>query len=135
MKGGWRKGERAEQREACGDDKRDRDFAIRIFTVTLAHPGPGIEHRSLGNQCIIASCIFLNKCFVSGTVYALFHCLRTVLHQWFLSLFGLPIGELWDLQALSEQCKKSNRYSFLLTSSPLNVPGLIGSPPNALAIF
>ncbi|KAJ9657552.1 hypothetical protein H2201_008153 [Coniosporium apollinis] len=60
---------------------------------------------------------------------------KLVLHQWFLSLFGLPIGELWDLKALSEQCAKSKRYSFLLTSSPLNIPGSIGSPPNALAIF
>jgi kynurenine formamidase len=58
-----------------------------------------------------------------------------VLHQYFLSLFGMPIGELWDLKALSEQCAKSNKYTFLLTSIPLNVPGAIGSPPNALAIF
>nr|POE47145.1 hypothetical protein CFP56_00477 [Quercus suber] len=57
------------------------------------------------------------------------------LHQWFLGLFGMSIGELWDLKALSETCKKLNRYSFLLTSVPLNVPGAIGSPPNALALF
>ncbi|ETS85332.1 hypothetical protein PFICI_03357 [Pestalotiopsis fici W106-1] len=58
-----------------------------------------------------------------------------VLHPWLLSMFGMSIGELWDLKALSEHCKKVNRYSFLLTSVPLNVPGLVGSPPNALAIF
>lgn len=58
-----------------------------------------------------------------------------VLHQYFLGLFGLPIGELWDLKALSEHCKKTGRYSFLLTSVPLNVPGGIGSPPNAIALF
>ncbi|KAF2716989.1 hypothetical protein K431DRAFT_288933 [Polychaeton citri CBS 116435] len=58
-----------------------------------------------------------------------------VLHQYFLSLFGLSIGELWDLKGLSETCTKLNRYSFLLTSAPLNVPASIGSPPNALAIF
>jgi hypothetical protein len=58
-----------------------------------------------------------------------------VLHQYFLSLFGLNIGELWDLKALSAQCKKLGRYTFLLTSVPLNVPSGIGSPPNALAIF
>ncbi|KAI1400496.1 hypothetical protein F4819DRAFT_487535 [Hypoxylon fuscum] len=57
------------------------------------------------------------------------------LHPWLLSMFGMPIGELWDLKALSEYCKASGRYSFLLTSVPLNIPGLIGSPPNALAIF
>lgn len=58
-----------------------------------------------------------------------------VLHQYFLGLFGMSIGELWDLKALSETCQRLNRYSFLLTSVPLNVPGGIGSPPNALAIF
>ena len=60
---------------------------------------------------------------------------QLVLHQYFLALFGMPIGELWDLKALSETCKKLNRYTFLLSSVPLNVPGGIGSPPNALAIF
>ncbi|KAI1333218.1 putative cyclase-domain-containing protein [Xylariaceae sp. FL0255] len=60
---------------------------------------------------------------------------RLVLHPWLLSMFGMPIGELWDLQALSQQCKSSGRYSFMLTSAPLNIPGLVGSPPNALAIF
>ncbi|OTB07652.1 hypothetical protein M426DRAFT_71707 [Hypoxylon sp. CI-4A] len=57
------------------------------------------------------------------------------LHPWLLSMFGMPIGELWDLKALSRQCKASGRYSFMLTSAPLNIPGLIASPPNALAIF
>ena len=46
----------------------------------------------------------------------------------------MPIGELWDLKALAAQCERSNRWSFLLTSAPLNVPGVIGSPPNMLAV-
>ncbi|GKT40541.1 uncharacterized protein ColSpa_00722 [Colletotrichum spaethianum] len=58
-----------------------------------------------------------------------------VLHPYFLSLFGMPIGELWDLSRLSAYCKMTGRYSFLLTSAPMNVSCLIGSPPNALAIF
>ncbi|KPI41405.1 uncharacterized protein AB675_8996 [Cyphellophora attinorum] len=58
-----------------------------------------------------------------------------VLHPYFLALFGLNIGELWDLRALGQTCKKLGRYSFLLTSAPLNVAGCVGSPPNALALF
>ncbi|KAI1638415.1 putative cyclase-domain-containing protein [Biscogniauxia mediterranea] len=57
------------------------------------------------------------------------------LHPWLLAMFGMPIGELWDLSALSAHCKKTGRYSFLLTSAPLNIAGLVGSPPNALALF
>lgn len=59
----------------------------------------------------------------------------SVLHQYFLGMFGLNIGELWDLEALSKACAGKKKYSFLLTSCPLNVPGSVGSPPNALAIF
>jgi kynurenine formamidase len=58
-----------------------------------------------------------------------------VLHQWCLSLLGIPLGELWDLKALADACKASKQYTFLLTSSPLNFPGAVGSPPNALAIL
>lgn len=51
------------------------------------------------------------------------------------SLSGMPIGELWELKRLSSHCKETGRYSFMLTSAPLNHPGLVGSPSNALAIF
>ncbi|KAK0652781.1 hypothetical protein B0T16DRAFT_322722 [Cercophora newfieldiana] len=57
------------------------------------------------------------------------------LHRYFLNGLGMPIGELWDLKALGETCKKLGRYSFMLTSAPLNHPGLVASPPNAVAIF
>ncbi|KAK3326137.1 putative cyclase-domain-containing protein [Apodospora peruviana] len=58
-----------------------------------------------------------------------------VLHNYFLTMFGLPIGELWDLKELGAYAKKTGRYSFMLTSAPLNHPGLVASPPNAVAIF
>lgn len=57
------------------------------------------------------------------------------LHASMLPLWGMPIGELWDLEALSERCATQKRWTFLLTSSPGNVPGGVGSPPNALAMF
>ncbi|POR32492.1 Uncharacterized protein TPAR_07276 [Tolypocladium paradoxum] len=58
-----------------------------------------------------------------------------VLHPNFLSLLGLHIGELWDLKALSEYCHKTGRFTFMLTSMPLNFAGACGSPPNAMALF
>ena len=57
------------------------------------------------------------------------------LHAALLPLWGVPIGELWDLEALSQKCRQENRWTFLVTSSPANVPGGVGSPPNALALF
>lgn len=60
---------------------------------------------------------------------------QLVLHQWCLSLFGMPLGELWYLKTLATHCKANQKYTFLLTSAPLNVPGAVGSPPNALALL
>jgi kynurenine formamidase len=57
------------------------------------------------------------------------------LHQWLLAGWGMPIGELWDLEALSEMCAKQKRWTFFLSSAPMNVPGGVASPPNALAFF
>ncbi|KAI4745977.1 hypothetical protein E4T50_03717 [Aureobasidium sp. EXF-12298] len=57
-----------------------------------------------------------------------------MLHEVLLAGWGCPIGELFDLEALSVQCKKSKRYSFFVASEPCNVPGGVASPPNIIAI-
>lgn len=56
------------------------------------------------------------------------------LHLDMLAYFGMPIGEMWDLEGLAEDCAADKRYECFLTSAPLNIPGGVGSPPNALAI-
>jgi kynurenine formamidase len=56
------------------------------------------------------------------------------LHLHMLALFGMPIGEMWNLEGLAEDCADDGRYDFFITSAPLNIPGGVGSPPNALAI-
>jgi kynurenine formamidase len=56
------------------------------------------------------------------------------LHFHLLGLFGMPIGEMWNLEDLAADCAADRRYEFFLTSAPLNIPGGVGSPPNALAI-
>jgi kynurenine formamidase len=57
-----------------------------------------------------------------------------MLHPHLLAFFGMPIGEMWDFESLADDCAADKRYSFFLTSAPLNIPGGVGSPPNALAI-
>ncbi|MCU1344636.1 MAG: putative cyclase SCIF3 [Acidimicrobiia bacterium] len=56
------------------------------------------------------------------------------LHLRLIPGFGLAIGEFFWLDGLAAACASDNRWSFLFTSAPLNVPGGVGSPPNALAI-
>jgi hypothetical protein len=57
------------------------------------------------------------------------------LHRLLIPLLGMPIGEFWDLEGLSEACRRHGRYSFLLTSAPLLIPGGVGSPANAYAVL
>lgn len=56
------------------------------------------------------------------------------LHWDLLPRLGIPIGELWDLDALAEGCAADGVYEFLLTSAPLHLRGGVASPPNALAV-
>ncbi|HEY7294261.1 MAG TPA: cyclase family protein [Dehalococcoidia bacterium] len=56
------------------------------------------------------------------------------LHNVLIGQFGLAIGELWWLEELAADCAADGVYEMFVTSAPLNSPGGIGSPPNALAI-
>lgn len=55
-------------------------------------------------------------------------------HRRLIALQGMPIGEVWDLDELAQDCKRDGVYQCMLVSAPLNLPGGVGSPPNAYAI-
>lgn len=55
-------------------------------------------------------------------------------HQRILPLLGLPIGELFELDALAEDCAADRRWEGFFTSAPLNLHLGVASPPNALVI-
>lgn len=59
---------------------------------------------------------------------------ETLLHYRALPLLGLPLGELFVLAPLADECRRDGRYEFMLVSAPLHVEGGIASPPNAVAI-
>lgn len=56
------------------------------------------------------------------------------LHHRLIPLLGMPIGELWWLDDLAADCASDGVYACFFTSAPLNVPGGVGSPPNAIAV-
>jgi hypothetical protein len=59
---------------------------------------------------------------------------ETMLHFVLLPLLGIPLGELFDFDALAEHCAADGRYTALFTSAPLNLHAGVATPPNALAI-
>jgi hypothetical protein len=50
-------------------------------------------------------------------------------------MLGMPLGELFSFDELASQCEAQGRWDFLFVSVPLNLPGAIGSPGNALALL
>ncbi|HEV3114352.1 MAG TPA: cyclase family protein [Candidatus Binataceae bacterium] len=59
---------------------------------------------------------------------------KGILHHRALFLLGLPLGEMFDLEELAEDCATDRVTEFMLVSAPLNLEGGIASPPNAVAI-
>lgn len=57
------------------------------------------------------------------------------MHEVFLSGWGMPIGESFDLEGLAVKCRALQKWSFMFISVPLDVPGGVASPPCAVAIF
>jgi len=57
------------------------------------------------------------------------------MHEYLLAGWGMPIGELFDLEALSRLCRQEQRWEFFIASAPFNMPGGVSSPPNCIAIF
>ncbi len=51
-----------------------------------------------------------------------------------IARLGLTIGEMFDFEALADDCAATKDYCAFVTSSPLNLRGGVGSPPNAMAI-
>ncbi len=56
------------------------------------------------------------------------------LHQVVIPHIGLTVGEMWDLEALAEDCAADGVYDFWLTAAPLPITGAVGSPVNPVAV-
>lgn len=55
------------------------------------------------------------------------------IHELCLFKLGVHLGELWYLTELAHWLRARGRHYFLLTAPPLNLPGAVGSPANAIA--
>jgi len=56
------------------------------------------------------------------------------LHNMLIGQFGMALGELWWLSDLASDCAADGVYEMFMVSAPMNAPGGIGSPANAVAI-
>jgi hypothetical protein len=47
---------------------------------------------------------------------------------------GMPLGEIFNLEALAADCAADGRYIFMLAAPPLAVTNAVGSPVNPLVL-
>jgi kynurenine formamidase len=64
---------------------------------------------------------------------------KTRLHEIFthtllLPMLGLPLGEMFALDRLADDCAADRQYECFFVSAPINLPAGVASPPNAIAI-
>ena len=57
------------------------------------------------------------------------------MHQLLIIAMGTPIFDNCDLEAVAEAAATRKRWAFLVTASPLAIPGGTGSPLNPIATF
>jgi kynurenine formamidase len=57
-----------------------------------------------------------------------------MMHQELIAKLGVPLGELWDLTALTADSRRHQRWDALVVVKPLHLVGGVGSPPNATAL-
>ncbi|KND88554.1 hypothetical protein TOPH_06895 [Tolypocladium ophioglossoides CBS 100239] len=57
------------------------------------------------------------------------------LHEYILALWGMPLGEMLDLERLSARCRDLGRWTFFFSSMPSNCIGGICSHINGMAIL
>jgi hypothetical protein len=56
------------------------------------------------------------------------------LHCIFLVGMGLYVGEIFDLEALADDCAADGQYEFFFCAPPLPFSRAVGSPVNPMAI-
>ena len=117
------------------------DSARRASLAGSMHSGPGgLDTPGLDPSAASAEWIWDRRLAAVAADNPALEALRVdrsvgFLHKLLIPLLGLPIGEFWNLEDLSRACRERTRYTFFLTSSPLNLPGGVGSPANAYAVL
>jgi len=128
-------------RPQTGDIVLIRTGHIQTFTVDKDRPAFNGPHSGITHHCaewchdhsIAAICA--DNVAVEYFQPEIFACeVPMPFHMLALRDMGMPLGEMFDLDALAADCAADGRYSFLLSAPPLAVTNAVGSPVNPLAL-
>lgn len=118
-----------------GVDQFLRDMTADPTSHTMRYEAPGLQQdettlRWLWDKHLAAVCadnIAVEVTPPRGP--------NTRIHPGILGLFGMTMGELFDMSELAAACTERRRYEFAFVAKPIRLPGGVGSPANAMAIF
>jgi kynurenine formamidase len=126
---------------AAGDILLVRTGHIQVFTHDQNRVGfmgmqPGLKYtcaewahdKSLAATCADNMAVeILDAETMQSDMPLAFHMLA-------LRDMGMPLGEMFNLDALAADCAADGRYTFMLAAPPLEVTNGFGSPVNPLAL-
>ena len=59
---------------------------------------------------------------------------KEFLHRRLIPMLGIALGEFFNLEAIADDSEQDGKYTCCFIGIPLNLPGGVGSPGNAIAI-
>jgi hypothetical protein len=85
----------------------------------LRYAGVSQEEKMLDwlHDCYFATVAGDAPSFEAWPTHEAYH-----LHEFILALWGMPLGEMLDLEKLAKRCKETGRWFFFFTSAPANCP-------------
>lgn len=72
-------------------------------------------------DCQFAAVASDSPSFERGPATGKYNDPEVTIHQWALAGWGMPIGEMFDVEELAGVCSERNRWSFFVCSVPLKV--------------
>jgi kynurenine formamidase len=98
-------------------------------------PAPGISFGALGwlHRTEVAA-VATDTWGFEVRPYEFNELCTAPLHQIAVPNMGLFIGEMFDLEALGQDCAADGVYEFLLIAAPLPITGGVGAPVNPIAV-
>lgn len=111
--GSGKNGEDGLRYAGLSQEEKILDWLHDCYFATVAGDAPAFEawptHEGMSELDLIGVCKL--------------KALDYHLHEYILALWGMPLGEMLDLEKLAQTCRERGRWFFFFSSAPANCPG------------